>query len=186
MCARWLSPGSWGHVLEACCVQLAFTCPHPFPHPSSRCCPPTSPVPCPADFYEYFHAAGELLDLDDSLFAVSAWNDNGYRQMVTSKCVGWLPPGVPLPAPAPDFVAPSPRPPPPHTPCVFFRCAVVMRVPGRLPCGRYALRRTSFFPGLGWLLTRKLAMTLFPQVPAAAPVLTAPPTWRCAVAPLPC
>lgn len=66
------------------------------------------------DFYEYFHAAGELLDLDDSLYAVSAWNDNGYRQMVTSK---------------------------------------------------YALRRTGFFPGLGWLLTRKLAMTLFPQWP---------------------
>ncbi len=130
--------------------------------------PPPPPRPPPSDFYEYFHAAGELLDLDDSLYAVSAWNDNGYRQMVTSKCVTVDQLCVCVCVCVCDgctcgrcFLA-----------CASHLCCCPSPPSGSL--NRYALRRTGFFPGLGWLLTRKLAMTLFPQVPATpALVVTA-------------
>ena len=57
------------------------------------------------DFLEYFEAVGPLLDVDDTAFVVSSWNDNGYKGKVDDP---------------------------------------------------YALLRTEFFPGLGWLLPRKL------------------------------
>uniref|UniRef100_A0A7R9U447 Alpha-1,3-mannosyl-glycoprotein 2-beta-N-acetylglucosaminyltransferase n=1 Tax=Pinguiococcus pyrenoidosus TaxID=172671 RepID=A0A7R9U447_9STRA len=57
------------------------------------------------DFYEYFSHSVPALDHDDSIMLLSAWNDNGFRD--------------------------------------------VSRDPA-------ALHRTSFFPGLGWLLTRRL------------------------------
>jgi GNT-I family len=59
------------------------------------------------DFYEYFHATAGLLEADRSLWAVSAWNDNGFA----------------------------------HT------------LGGGDELG---LWRTRFFPGLGWLLSRRL------------------------------
>jgi hypothetical protein len=69
--------------------------------PSSNCMHrnPVSPA-CLSVFL-----VGGLQDLDDSIFAISAWNDNGFKGVV----------GDP-----------------------------------------YSLRRTSYFPGLGWLLTRQL------------------------------
>ncbi len=57
------------------------------------------------DFLEYFMAVGPVLDVDNSVFVVSAWSDNGY----------------------------------------------IGRVDDPL-----ALSRTEFFPGLGWLLSRRL------------------------------
>ena len=60
------------------------------------------------DFFEYFHAVAPLLELDSTLFLISAWNDNGFKGNV-------------------------------HDP--------------------YALQRTEFFPGLGWLLPRVLYKT---------------------------
>lgn len=57
------------------------------------------------DFLEYMEAVGPILDVDQSVMAVSAWNDNGFIDKVRN----------------------------PH-----------------------ALVRTNFFPGLGWLLSRKL------------------------------
>jgi len=55
------------------------------------------------DFMDWFVSASPLLDVDDSLFCVSAWNDNGFKDLVKDP---------------------------------------------------YGVRRTLFFPGLGWLLTR--------------------------------
>lgn len=57
------------------------------------------------DFYEYFKFVSPILQEDSSVFAVSAWNDNGFKRRVKDV---------------------------------------------------FGLRRTVFFPGLGWLLTRKL------------------------------
>jgi hypothetical protein len=57
------------------------------------------------DFLEYFHFVAPILDVDESVFAISAWNDNGFTQNVRDP---------------------------------------------------YQLHRSEFFPGLGWLLTRKL------------------------------
>lgn len=57
------------------------------------------------DFYEYFQSISPILSEDNTLFAISAWNDNGFKHKVRDP---------------------------------------------------YALRRTGFFPGLGWLLTRRL------------------------------
>lgn len=57
------------------------------------------------DFMEYFRAVAPVLEEDGSLFVVSAWNDNGFRDVVADTM---------------------------------------------------ALRRTEYFPGLGWLLPRKL------------------------------
>lgn len=34
------------------------------------------------DFYEYFAATAPLLDQENTLFAISAWNDNGFRSQV--------------------------------------------------------------------------------------------------------
>ena len=57
------------------------------------------------DFLDYFEHVAPILDVDETSFLVSAWNDNGYVGKVDDP---------------------------------------------------YALRRTEFFPGLGWLLPRKL------------------------------
>lgn len=57
------------------------------------------------DFYEYLTSVAPILDVDDSAFVVSAWNDNGFHNKVMEP---------------------------------------------------YAIRRTEFFPGLGWILPRKL------------------------------
>jgi hypothetical protein len=57
------------------------------------------------DFLEYFHSVGPVLDVDDTAFVISAWNDNGYRGRVDDP---------------------------------------------------FALARTEYFPGLGWLMSRKL------------------------------
>lgn len=57
------------------------------------------------DFLEYFEHVSPILDVDESAFLISAWNDNGYTGKVDDP---------------------------------------------------YALQRTEFFPGLGWLLPRKL------------------------------
>lgn len=67
------------------------------------------------DFLNYFESVGQILDVDTSVFAVSAWNDNGFHGKV------------------------------------------------RHPL---SLLRTDFFPGLGWLLSRRLFMEeLFPIWP---------------------
>ncbi|CAI5465297.1 unnamed protein product, partial [Closterium sp. Yama58-4] len=34
------------------------------------------------DFFDYFEAASNLLDVDESILAVSSWNDNGQKQFV--------------------------------------------------------------------------------------------------------
>ena len=57
------------------------------------------------DFYEYFLHTAAIIEQDKSVFAVSAWNDNGFKGRVQDP---------------------------------------------------FALRRTEFFPGLGWLLSREL------------------------------
>jgi hypothetical protein len=69
------------------------------------------------DFLEYFEQVAPVLDVDESTFLVSAWNDNGYKGKVDDP---------------------------------------------------YALRRTEFFPGLGWLLPRRLYKAeLEPKWPTA-------------------
>ena len=57
------------------------------------------------DFYEYLTSTAPILENDPTTFVVSAWNDNGFKNIVKD----------------------------PH-----------------------ALKRTEFFPGLGWLLPREL------------------------------
>lgn len=57
------------------------------------------------DFYEYFLYTIPILDVDPSVFIISAWNDNGFKGKVKDT---------------------------------------------------YELRRTDFFPGLGWFLPRSL------------------------------
>jgi len=66
------------------------------------------------DFFEYFIATRPLLDQDNSLFCVSAWNDNGKEGFVKDN---------------------------------------------------KQLYRTDFFPGLGWMLTRRLWQELEPKWP---------------------
>jgi alpha-1,3-mannosyl-glycoprotein beta-1,2-N-acetylglucosaminyltransferase len=68
------------------------------------------------DFFEYFGALAPILDRDDKLLTVSAWNDNGQKEHVRD---------------------PS------------------------------ALYRSDFFPGLGWMMTRKLFNELHPKWPRA-------------------
>ena len=62
------------------------------------------------DFYEYFNYVAPILDLDKSLFVISAWNDNGFKGKVEDSL---------------------------------------------------ALRRTEFFPGLGWLLPKTLYKVVY-------------------------
>ena len=57
------------------------------------------------DFYDYFLHTAAVMEQDKTVFAVSAWNDNGFKGRVADP---------------------------------------------------FALRRTEFFPGLGWLLSRAL------------------------------
>jgi len=57
------------------------------------------------DFMEWFVNTAPILERDETLWCVSAWNDNGFRGLVKDP---------------------------------------------------YGVRRTLFFPGLGWLLTRKV------------------------------
>ncbi|CAN0418559.1 unnamed protein product, partial [Ectocarpus sp. 13 AM-2016] len=38
------------------------------------------------DFFEYFSAMAPLLDSDETLMAVSAWNDNGQAAHVKASC----------------------------------------------------------------------------------------------------
>lgn len=68
------------------------------------------------DFFEYFMATSSLLDNDPSLLTISAWNDNGFENMVKD----------------PE-----------------------------------KLYRSDFFPGLGWMMTRKLWDELKPKWPRA-------------------
>lgn len=70
------------------------------------------------DFFDYFLATHTLLKNDDSLWCVSAWNDNGKANIIDES--------------RPDL-----------------------------------LYRTDFFPGLGWMLTRKLWSELSPKWPKA-------------------
>lgn len=63
------------------------------------------------DFFDYFLATRPLLDEDPSLFCVSAWNDNGKRDLIDDKA-------------------------------------------------NNLLYRSDFFPGLGWLMTRKIWLEL--------------------------
>ena len=57
------------------------------------------------DFYEYFQNVNPIMAEDSSVFVVSAWNDNGFKDKVRDP---------------------------------------------------YALKRTDYFPGLGWMLSRTL------------------------------
>ncbi|CAM9621487.1 unnamed protein product [Pylaiella littoralis] len=68
------------------------------------------------DFFEYFSATAPLLDSDETLMAVSAWNDNGQADHVKNN---------------------------------------------------EALFRSDFFPGLGWMLPRRLWDELAPEWPEA-------------------
>jgi len=70
------------------------------------------------DFYEYFKATLPILHKDETLWCVSAWNDNG-------------------------------------------KFALIDRNDPKL------LYRSDFFPGLGWMLTRKLWMELMPKWPVS-------------------
>jgi hypothetical protein len=60
------------------------------------------------DFLEYFINIAPILDIDDTTFVISAWNDNGYKGKVDDP---------------------------------------------------YSLSRTEYFPGLGWLLSKRLYKT---------------------------
>ena len=64
--------------------------------------PPIAP-----DFFDYFLATRKLLDKDDTLYCVSAWNDNGKEDSIDPSAID-------------------------------------------------ILYRSDFFPGLGWMLTRKI------------------------------
>ncbi|CAM9831560.1 unnamed protein product, partial [Discosporangium mesarthrocarpum] len=66
------------------------------------------------DFFEYFSAMAPLLDRDDTLMAISAWNDNGMEANVRE----------------PD-----------------------------------AVYRSDFFPGLGWMVQRRIWEELSPKWP---------------------
>ena len=59
------------------------------------------------DFFDYFLATRKLLETDDTLYCVSAWNDNGKENSVDPRAIDLL-------------------------------------------------YRSDFFPGLGWMMTRKL------------------------------
>ncbi|KAJ4869905.1 hypothetical protein Rs2_48523 [Raphanus sativus] len=65
------------------------------------------------DFFDYFEAAANLMDRDETIMAASSWNDNGQKQFV-------------------------------HDP--------------------YALYRSDFFPGLGWMLKRSTWDELSPKL----------------------
>jgi alpha-1,3-mannosyl-glycoprotein beta-1,2-N-acetylglucosaminyltransferase len=66
------------------------------------------------DFFEYFASTTSVLDMDDTVFCASAYNDNGKRQFVSD-------PGVVV--------------------------------------------RSDFFPGLGWMISRKIWDELGPKWP---------------------
>ncbi|GAQ79099.1 Putative N-acetylglucosaminyltransferase I [Klebsormidium nitens] len=68
------------------------------------------------DFFDYFEALAPILDRDESLYAVSSWNDNGQKQFV-------------------------------HDP--------------------EAVYRSDFFPGLGWMMPRRMWAELGPKWPKA-------------------
>jgi alpha-1,3-mannosyl-glycoprotein beta-1,2-N-acetylglucosaminyltransferase len=68
------------------------------------------------DFFAYFQAFLPLLLHDETLYCISAWNDNGKKGIA-------------------------------HDPYAFYR--------------------TDFFPGLGWLLTKRIYQELKPKWPAA-------------------
>ncbi|KAJ4866862.1 hypothetical protein Rs2_51604 [Raphanus sativus] len=72
------------------------------------------------DFFDYFEAAANLMDRDETIMAASSWNDNGQKQFV-------------------------------HDP--------------------YALYRSDFFPGLGWMLKRSTWDELSPKWPKAYPYI---------------
>jgi hypothetical protein len=76
------------------------------------------------------------LAADKSLFAVSAWNDNGFKSKMG--------PTKALPSSSSDSNS--------NGDSSSNGNSVSSSVNGDI----YALRRTEFFPGLGWLLTRKL------------------------------
>lgn len=85
---------------------------------STGFCSKTDDLNVAPDFFEYFLATHELLKNDESLWCVSAWNDNG-------------------------------------------KATVIDETRGDL------LYRSDFFPGLGWMLTRKLWAELAPKWPKA-------------------
>ncbi|KII61272.1 Alpha-1,3-mannosyl-glycoprotein 2-beta-N-acetylglucosaminyltransferase [Thelohanellus kitauei] len=58
-----------------------------------------------ADFFEYFMKMKDLLDIDETVLCISAWNDNGYHKYAHDT---------------------------------------------------YTFQRTEFFPGYGWMITKKL------------------------------
>ncbi|CAI9104839.1 OLC1v1003611C1 [Oldenlandia corymbosa var. corymbosa] len=66
------------------------------------------------DFFDFFEAGALLLDRDESIMAVSSWNDNGQKQFVQDP---------------------------------------------------YALYRSDFFPGLGWMLSKSTWDELSPKWP---------------------
>lgn len=68
------------------------------------------------DFFEYFAATKPLLDQEDTLLTISAWNDNGFESQVKDETM---------------------------------------------------LYRSDFFPGLGWMMTRKLWNELSVKWPKA-------------------
>ncbi|XP_066916420.1 alpha-1,3-mannosyl-glycoprotein 2-beta-N-acetylglucosaminyltransferase-like [Clytia hemisphaerica] len=69
-----------------------------------------------SDFFDYFLATRKLLEVDNTLFCVSAWNDNGKEDSVDPSAID-------------------------------------------------VLYRSDFFPGLGWMMTRKLWNEIGPNWP---------------------
>jgi len=123
------------------------------------------------DFFDYFAATAPLLeDPDENLLAVSAWNDNGQVRRDNS---------LPLFPHLIQFGSISR-----YLSCLFSHLShlgllssstsLYFRLPTCLPhcqdrhvSDARAVYRSSFFPGLGWMMTSQLWQELGPKWPQA-------------------
>ncbi len=110
------------------------------------------------DFFEYFAATYPILHNDPTLWCVSAWNDNGKSEVVENNA------GLYSSLPLVDF-------------CMFWLATVDFLVifVGVKCCHcvmcAELLYRTDFFPGLGWMLEKRVWSVLESKWPAALVLL---------------
>ena len=97
------------------------------------------------DFFPYFEATAPLLDADPSLFCVSSWNDHGQvPPLLPVACCGSIDIGAGAAASLPDCLHLADCCPPPALP------------QDRFVSNATQLYRSDFFPGLGWMLNRRV------------------------------
>ena len=123
------------------------------------------------DFFDYFAATAPLLeDPDENLLAVSAWNDNG--QVRRDNSLPLFPHLIQFGSISRYlsclFSHPS------HLGLLSSSTSLYFRLPTCLPhcqdrhvSDARAVYRSSFFPGLGWMMTSQLWQELGPKWPQA-------------------